>query len=361
MPVLFVLVAAFLFGSSAPMAKLALVGIAPITLASIIYLGSGGGMAVYRLFRYFRGIAVEEPPLTRSSIPWVIGASFFGAVLATTSLTLSLRTVTAWEASVLLSFEAVATALVARVVSGERAGPRVWTALGCITLACIILAWRPDQMLGISIGAAGILFTCLCWGLDTSCSRQIAGRNPLEIVMYKGLFAGVITFAISRVIGEPLPGAGPAVVAAIIGMTGFGGLMTFCFLKGLRDLGPARTGSFFGINPVFGIIVGLVIFRDIPGLIFIPAAGLMLTGIAILLTEHHSHMHRHSPDVHNHRHRHDDGHHDHKHPKGILPAGLDGYHTHLHSHQDLIHEHEHTPDIHHQHQHTHWRDSNEHR
>lgn len=334
------------------MAKLALAGIAPITLASIIYFGSGGGMAVYRLFRYLRGIAEEEPPLNRSSVPWVIGASFFGAVLATTSLTLSLRTVTAWEASVLLSFEAVATALVARVVSGERAGPRVWTALGCITLACITLVWRPDHSLGLSIGAAGIIFTCLCWGVDTSCSRKIAGRNPLEIVMYKGLFAGVVTFAISRIIDEPLPQAGPAVVAAIIGITGFGGLMTFCFLKGLRDLGPARTGSYFGINPVFGIIMGLIIFRNIPGLIFIPAAGLMLTGIAILLTEHHSHMHRHSPDVHDHRHRHTDGHHDHPHPKGTLPIGPDGYHTHLHSHRDLIHEHEHTPDIHHQHQHT---------
>ncbi len=333
------------------MAKLALAGIAPITLASMIYLGSGGGMAVYRLIRHIRGIPTTEPPLTRTSVPWVLGASFFGAVLATTSLTLSLRSVTAWEASVLLSFEAVATALVARIVSGERAGKRVWTALGCITLACITLAWKPDQPFGLSIGAAGILFTCLCWGVDTSCSRQIAGRDPLAIVMYKGLFAGIFTFIISRIIEEPLPGAISFGAAALIGMTGFGGLMTFCFLKALRDLGPARTGSYFGINPVFGIIVGLILFRDLPGLIFIPAVCLMLTGIVILLTEHHSHPHRHLPEVHDHRHRHDDGHHDHLHPKGTPPTGQDGYHTHLHSHEEIVHEHEHTPDIHHQHRH----------
>ena len=350
-PVLFVLAAAFLFGSSAPIAKLVLTGAGPITLASLIYLGGGGGMAVYRLYRHLQGTTPAEPPLTRSSIPWLISASFFGAVLAFTILTLSLRLVTAWEASVLLSFEAVATALVSRIISGEQAGSRVWTALGCITLACITLAWRPEQPLGISIGAIGILITCLCWGIDTSCSRRIASRDPLAIAMYKGLFAGVVTFIVARIINEPLPGTFQVLCAVLIGMIGFGGLMTFCFLKSLRDLGPARTASYFGINPVFGIIVGLLLFQQLPGLIFIPAVALMLVGILILLTEYHSHPHRHPQVVHDHRHRHDDAHHDHSHPKGTHPPDPDGYHTHLHSHADQVHEHPHTPDIHHQHRH----------
>ena len=350
-PVIFVLAAAALFGSATPLAKTVLTGVGPITLASMIYLGSGGGMAVYRLIRYLCGITPAEPPLTRQAVPWILGASFFGAVLATTSLTLSLRTVPAWEASVLLSFEAVATALVAGIVFAEYAGPRVWAALGCITLACITLAWQPDQPFGLSARAVGILFTCLCWGIDTSCSRQIAGRDPLAIVMYKGLFAGVVTFSVARMIGEPLPDLFTGTAAIILGLIGFGGLMTFCFLKALRELGPARTGSYFGINPVFGIIVGLCIFRDSPGLVFIPAVFLMLAGILILLSEQHSHPHMHLPQVHDHGHRHDDGHHDHPHPDGMCITDPAGYHTHLHSHTEQEHDHPHTPDLHHQHQH----------
>lgn len=349
-PVLYVLAAAALFGSAAPVAKVVLTGVGPVMLASMIYLGSGGGTALYRLLKRWQGIIPAEPPLTRQSIPWLIGASFFGAVLATTSLTLSLQWISAWEASVLLSFEAVATALVAAVIFAEYTGPRVMAALGCITIACISLAYRPDQPFGLSAGAIGILFTCLCWGVDTSCSRQIAGRDPLAIVMYKGLFAGVVTFVIAVIIGEPLPGLLQGSAAVLIGITGFGGLMTFCFLNALRHLGPARTGSYFGINPVFGIITGILIFRELPGVSFIPAVILMLVGIGILMTEHHSHPHRHPPLVHNHRHQHDD-HHCHPHQERISRPDENGYHTHLHSHQELIHEHPHTPDLHHQHQH----------
>jgi drug/metabolite transporter (DMT)-like permease len=285
-------------------------------------------------------------------VPWVIGASFFGAVLATTSLTISLQQISAAEASVLLSFEAVATALVAAVIFAEYTGPRVIAALGCITLACITLAYRPDQPFGVSAGAIGILFTCLCWGIDTSCSRQIAGKDPLAIVMYKGLFAGCITLIAALLIGEPVPGIFQRGAAVLLGLTGFGGLMTFCFLNALRHLGPARTGSYFGINPVFGIIIGMLIYREIPGISFIPAFILMLIGIGILLTEHHTHLHTHPQLVHDHRHRHDDDHHDHFHPDGTPLPDSDGYHTHLHSHQNQKHTHEHTPDIHHQHPHS---------
>lgn len=349
-PVLFILAAAFLFGSAAPLAKMGLVGTGPVTLASLIYLGSGGGMAVYRLINHLRGIVPAESPLTRQSVPWIIGASFFGAVLATTCLTLSIRLIPAWQASVLLSFEAVATALVAAVLFSEYTGRRIWIALSCITLACITLAWQPDQPFGLSPGALGIIFTCFCWGIDTSCSRQIAGRDPHAIVMYKGLFAAMVTFCIGRVLGEPFPEPAAGAFALILGLTGFGGLMTFCFLKALRDLGPARTGSYFGINPVFGVITGLILFRDTPGLIFIPATGLMLAGIVLLLTEQHCHLHTHPPLVHDHRHRHDD-HHTHAHPDGTNPPGPGGYHSHLHAHEEQTHEHPHTPDLHHQHVH----------
>lgn len=348
--VLFILAASALFGFAAPLAKMALAGSGPLTLASLIYLGSGGGIGMYRLVRYLRGIRSEEPPLNRQAVPWLIAASFFGAVLATTCLTLSLRLIPAWEASVLLSFESVATALVAAVFFAEYAGRRVWIALGCITAACIILAWQPDQAFGVSLGAAGILFTCLCWGIDTSCSRQIAGRDPLAIVTWKGLFAAVVTFSIARLIGEPFPATGSAAAALLLGLTGFGGTMTFCFLRALRDLGPARTGSFFGINPVFGIMLGLFLFQETPGLIFIPAAGLMLAGILILITEEHTHPHHHPPLVHDHRHRHDDGHHDHLHPDGaaVRPGR---FHSHLHAHDEICHTHPHTPDLHHAHRH----------
>jgi hypothetical protein len=73
-PVLQALVAALLFGASAPLAKLLLGEVQPISLATLLYLGSGTGAFIMLLVqRSQNGGKSIEAHLVRSDLPWLLG------------------------------------------------------------------------------------------------------------------------------------------------------------------------------------------------------------------------------------------------------------------------------------------------
>ncbi len=354
---LYMLTGALLFGAAAPFAKLLGTSVAPVTLSAFVYLGSGIVLSVYYAFsRRFTRRDQHQAPFERSDIPYVAGSILTGAVIATIVLMVSLQHTPATTASLLLGFEAVATTLIAAGVFHEAVGRRVWVALTLITGACVLLAYDPEGAFGISLGALGVIAATFCWGLDTNLSRHFSGKDPVRYVSIKGLSAGMIMLVLAVLLGQPMPPtAGLALAAMGVGLMGFGGLMTICFLIALRSLGASRSAAFFSMNPFFGVIVSFIIFREMPGPFFYTALAAMIIGAWLLITETHSHPHRHERLVHDHRHRHDDPHHleetGHVHGLDTPPVDTRGYHAHRHVHNELAHDHAHVPDLHHRHEH----------
>jgi len=75
-PAVQALAAAFLFGASAPVSKLLLHGIEPTMLASLLYIGSGVGLLLFRIMRKStNGAGQTEAKLARADIPWLAAAS----------------------------------------------------------------------------------------------------------------------------------------------------------------------------------------------------------------------------------------------------------------------------------------------
>lgn len=73
------LLAALLFGASAPLAKLLLGEIDPIPLASCLYLGSGIGLLLYRLIqRLQKGYFEVEAKINRNEINLLVRLSLVG-------------------------------------------------------------------------------------------------------------------------------------------------------------------------------------------------------------------------------------------------------------------------------------------
>ncbi|MFZ4779685.1 MAG: EamA family transporter, partial [Terrimicrobiaceae bacterium] len=120
-----------------------------------------------------------------------------------------------------------------------------------------------------------------------------------------------------------------------------------CFVLSLRHLGTARTGAYFSTAPFVGAALSMLIFREVPGVMFWLAGGLMAFGVWLHLSENHEHGHTHEPMAHSHEHMHDE-HHQHVHAE-TDPAGEP--HSHSHHHARLTHRHPHYPDIHHRHTH----------
>lgn len=347
-PFLQALLAAILFGASAPFAKLLLGKIDPIPLAAFLYLGSGAGAWILFLAQKAGSRGGEtEAHLSGADIPWLIGAMLAGGVAAPILLMWGLNQTPASTASLLLNFESVATTLIAVFAFKEAVDRRILWAVGLITLASILTSWTGGAW-GVSLGALGVLGACFLWGMDNNLTRQISAKNPLVIVGVKGLAAGTFSLLLTFALGKPLPGAGAAGLAMLLGSVSYG-LSIQLFILAMRELGAARTSTLFGIAPFVGIFLSLIMLHERPQAFFWAAVPVMLAGAWLMLTENHDHHHMHELAEHTHAHAHDE-HHAHLHATDV--PMVNGMHTHPHRHDELTHVHAHTPDLHHRHEHT---------
>jgi drug/metabolite transporter (DMT)-like permease len=347
-PFLQALAAAVLFGMSAPFAKLFLGEVEPIILAAFLYLGSGLGLLLFKGAQRLGGTAVlAETPISKEDIPWLAGAILAGGIAAPIVLLSSLRETAAATASLLLNFEGVATTLIAALAFREAVTRRAWVAILAITAATILLSYSPGSNWGFSLSALGILLACVLWGIDNNFTRNISAKDPLAIVIVKGLVAGLFSLLLALILGNSLPNWAIILGALLLGSLSYGLSITL-FIRAMRHLGAARTSALFGTAPLAGVVVSLLLFNETPGLLFLLALPLTIVGAIFLVNEEHSHYHAHIATFHDHWHSHDDDHHLHNHDGEEAGQAA---HAHPHQHEPLTHEHHHLPDISHRHSH----------
>ncbi len=340
------LVAALLFGASAPIAKFLLGEIEPIPLAAFLYLGSGLGLSGIKLFQRMRARdEVQEASIRKAGLGWLLGAILAGGVAAPITLLFSLQNTPAATASLLLNFEGVATTLIAFVAFKEAISRRAWGAISLMTLASILLSFNLSGEWGFSLGALGILAACVLWGLDNNFTRNICAKDPLVIVTIKGLGAGSFSLVLALIQGHTLPAWGSILGALGLGSLSYG-VSIVLFIHAMRGLGAARTSALFSTAPIAGILLSFLIFHEMPSWLFVIALPVMVVGAIMFINDEHEHAHTHEMILHDHAHAHDDDHHDHDHEGEFA-----GKHAHTHRHASLTHAHHHMPDIHHRHIH----------
>lgn len=344
--VLQVLLAAFLFGASAPLAKLLLGDIQPVLLAGLLYLGSGIGLGLLHLAaRVKTKPEMAEASLKGNDYVWLAGAILAGGIAAPILLLVSLQKTPASTASLLLNFEAVATALIAWLIFREAIGRRALAAILLITLAGILLSLEPSGKWGFSLGALGILAACLFWGLDNNFTRNISSKDPVLITLVKGLAGGTFSILLALSLGNSFPGIGTLLAALVLGSLSYGASIVL-FIRAMRGMGAARTSALFNVSPLVGVILSILLLRDQPGWMFFVTIPILAVGAVLLMTESHTHAHLHRAVTHEHAHTHSDGHHTHTHDDVVT-----GSHSHLHEHAEVTHAHVHLPDTHHRHAH----------
>lgn len=342
----FALGAALLFGLSAPAAKLLLRDVDPWLLAGLLYLGSGVGLALVRLVQRALGGRSREAGIARGDLPWLLGAIVAGGGVGPVLLMFGLARGRASEAALLLNLEGVLTALIAWVVFREHFHGRIVIGMAAITVGALALAWDPDAGFALEWSALLVVAACLAWAIDNNLTRVVSAADPLHIAALKGVVAGTVNILLALARGVAWPPTGIVLGTAAVGLLGYGTSLVL-FVLALRHLGTSRTGAYFSTAPFIGA-VGAVIALDetvTPNLAI--AAGLMVLGVWLHLSERHEHEHLHEALKHEHAHRHDE-HHQHGHPPGMIVTEP---HTHRHAHAPLRHRHPHYPDLHHRHDH----------
>lgn len=274
--IILAILAASLYAVNSPLSKILLYDIPPTLMAGFLYLGAGLGMAVVAFVRKVFLPCKTTERLTKKELPYIV-AMILLDIAAPICLLYGLGSTTAANASLLNNFEIVATAVIAFVVFKEKISPRLWAGILFITLSCALLSFEDIASLQFSFGSLFILLACIFWGFENNCTRKISSKDPMQIVLLKGVFSGIGSIIIGLCIGERITALWSIFAALGVGLLAYG-LSIFCYVYAQRALGAARTSAYYAIAPFIGTALSLVIFHEIPGYPYFIALALMVIG-----------------------------------------------------------------------------------
>lgn len=340
LPVAGALLAALFFGVSTPLSKPLTGSLGAFTLAGLLYLGAGLGLAALEPFR--RRPAV--PAGRRLNRKYVAGMIVFGGLLGPVFLMLAIKRAPAASVAIWLNMELIATALLGWLLFKDHLHARGWLSVA-ITLAAGLMLSYDGGAAGLAAGGLTAL-ACLCWGFDNHFTALIDDLSPSRSTMIKGLAAGGTNLLIGLALaGWTPPPAGPVIKALLVGFVSYGLSITL-YIASAQRLGAVRSQLAFSTAPVFGVVLSVLLLGEGLSAVQIVSGALLFGSVLLMMSEKHAHAHLHAAMDHSHSHTHDDLHHGHSHDGA--PAGE---HSHFHRHEPAEHEHPHWPDLHHRHGH----------
>ncbi len=272
----FAILAAALYAVNAPFSKILLNFMPPTLMAGFLYVGAGLGMVFIAFIRKKQKIDVKELTLTKSELPYTT-AMIILDIVAPICLLFGLNATTAANASLLNNFEIVATAIISLMIFKEKISIRLWFGILFVTLSCGILSFEDVSSLRFSYGSLFVLLAAICWGFENNCTRKISSKDPLQIVLLKGIFSGIGSLVIGLCIGERMATLWSIVAVLCVGFVAYG-LSIYFYVYAQRLLGAARTSAYYAIAPFIAAILSLIIFREIPDITYFVALMLMISG-----------------------------------------------------------------------------------
>lgn len=264
--------AALLYSLSSPISKVLLGKVEPTMMASLLYLGCGLGLAGFKLAVH----PAKAARLGKEDLGYTIAMVALD-IAAPICLLIGLNATSAANASLLNNFEIVATSLIALLIFKEAISPRLWLAIALVSVASFLLGLEDAQSLKFSKGSLFVLLAAVLWGFENNCTRMLSSKDPLQIVIIKGLGSGTGSFIIAMVLGQKIPDAASVLWALLLGFAAYG-LSIYLYVSAQRYLGAAKTSAYYAFAPFMGSALSFAIFAQRPTAIFLAALSIMALG-----------------------------------------------------------------------------------
>lgn len=297
-------------------------------MAAFLYLGAGLG-----LFFYGKITKEQGEKLTRTDLPYTIGMIVLD-IVALILLMLGLEHTNSANASLLNNFEIVATSIIAFLVFREKLSKRLTLAIVLVTAASIALSFEGAGSFQFNTGSLLVLGAACCWGLENNCTRMLSNKSSVQITTIKGIFSGLGSLIVALIVGESIPGIIWIGAVFLLGFVAYGLSINF-YIKAQKDLGAAKTSAYYSVAPFLGVLFGVLLLRERPGIQFYVGLAIMIAATVLMVKDtislQHTHEHSH---VHTHEHRHGDVVHSHEHEHIHS-------HTHIHGENEAKHSHKH--------------------
>ena len=129
--------------------------------------------------------------------------------------------------------------------------------IGVSLLATVLTRIVAPTAAGVPWSSPAIAGACLAWAIDNNLTRKVSAGDPVQIAMFKGLFAGTVNTGLAFAMGAKLPTASTLLTTAVIGVLGYGVSLTL-FALALRHIGTARTGAYFSVAPFVGAAISIL-------------------------------------------------------------------------------------------------------
>lgn len=329
---IFAILAAAFYAINIPLSKFFLEYVDTTMMAALLYLGAGIGMFLLEMAKRAVGKAPKKDPLTKKELPYTI-AMILLDIAAPILLMCGVARTNSANVSLLNNFEIVATSLIALLIFKEVISGKLWSAIGLVTVASMILSFEGDGAFAFQPGSLYVLGACICWGFENNCTRMLSNKSSEEIVIIKGCFSGLGSLLIALILGEQLPAVKWIFAVLLLGFVAYGLSINF-YIMAQKDLGAAKTSAYYSIAPFLGVAFSMLLLGERPGLQFYTAFAIMIIATVLMVKDtielQHSHEHSHT---HTHEHAHGNMVHTHEHTH---------VHSHLHVHDGHTQSHEHT-------------------
>ena len=257
------LLAVALWGSTYLVIKIAVRDFSPLTLAAMRVVLGAVVLFVALL------IMEKDWKLDRKDLLVVAVLGLSGLAAFQIFFIEGLKHTTASNSSVVVSTSPIFAAI---AVILTRVDELRWRTLAGILLAfggVALVAQREGLSLGAESGLLGDIFTLLsamAWGIFVAVQTPLLRRHsPLKVMTYATIFGSVfvIPFTAPDLLAQDwgavsLEGWGLAVYYIII--SGF--VATILWSRAIKSWGPARTSAYSYLNPIFGILSGVIFLEE---------------------------------------------------------------------------------------------------
>ena len=275
--VLFAVLAAVLYSLLTPVSKLLMMNVPPVAEAGLLYLGAGAGMAIVYGAQRVRGRKSGRPSVSRRDLKY-IAAMVILDTAAPILLLLGLSLSAPESVSLLNNFEIVATTVIAAALFRETVSRKLALSVAVMTVSCALLSLDGEAYLSFSIGSVFVLLACICWGFENNCTSSLSAKDTRQIVIIKGFGSGTASLLVSLIIKEGFVPSWSGVLVMALGFLTVG-LSVYFYVLAQSRIGAARTSSYYAVSPFMGVLLSLLLFRDLPGPLFWVALALMAVGV----------------------------------------------------------------------------------
>lgn len=274
------LTSVMLWGAGFTGIRVALAGYSPSHLALLRFLSASATILVYAL------VAGVRPP-ARKDLPYILIMGFVSITVYHVALNAGERTVTAGSASMLIASGPIFSALLARVALDERLRVWGWIGIAISFLGVSLIAMGEGGGVHFNLGAFLVLIAAMATGISVVMQKHyLKTYNVTDFCTHLILAGTLFLLVFLPGLGTAIRHAPPKATLAVLYLGVFPAAIAYLTWGYVLKRIPASVAasSLYAV-PIFAILIGWMVLREVPSAASIVGGALAFAGVTLVNTK----------------------------------------------------------------------------